>query len=934
MPQDADQSFFGRDSYLIQLSRLLEKASAGQPWVVLVEGEPGIGKSALVRQWRSHLALPATVVLRTHCDLSEADLRFGVISELIRRLPFAQRAEYPLLQRAIPPEASPFHVGAQLLGLLDELQRNASVVLIVIDDVQWADHASVQALGFVLRRLDADNVMTVLITRTSGVSMVEGPMEDVHQLVEGAEWHFTMSLGGLETEEVALWTAAAGLQKAEQRVVERLWQHTGGNPLYLQTILSEVDPQELFSAGLLPVPASLADGLRRQLTNLPDSSRRLAEAAAVFGTRSPLALVAQLGDVPDPAMALERLLASRIVRWWPHESTQPIEIRHALQRDAIVQSIAPPRLMRLHAAAATLTTGEESWAHRVAATAKSDARLASDLEHAARDHLSSGRVDRAATLLLWARDVADNMAERERYLLLASVHLMWTDEFARVQRLLPAIEKCSPGPLRSLILGAWAIVHGDSAEAEAQLQAAMRGAEQRLVDGWVAAMAGTWLGVLQLFKGDGAKALTVLHDVLQSSPPYQGISGRVVENLTFAHGMVDGAQSAADWLNDFAPLPHAARVSLDKFNLLTIRGVIRSFAGEYRMSVEDLTKALEYGADIGHQVMEEFTHLCRASAYYWLGSWDDTVMDVERALAVARTNEKPWAFVTAYSVAAWVPAGRGEWAKVDEYLRLGAEPGKSAASAYASPIRAMARTILAQARQDWTAMLAGLQPLVGQPSRGMARLLEEEWRPLQAQALIETGRFAEADRALDHLCRLAEHATALRPSEDWLRGRLAETRGDIRAAREFYQRGTSRAATANDIPLHRGLLEHAYGRLMSEAGDRREAEYWLRQACQKFESMRATPFFDRCQADLSRTTLSKGRRRRAHMSLTNRERDIAVLVGRGLTNREIGSELYISSKTVEYHLSNIFSRLGVKDRRELRDRMQQTAPPLTLTNHE
>jgi DNA-binding CsgD family transcriptional regulator len=181
---------------------------------------------------------------------------------------------------------------------------------------------------------------------------------------------------------------------------------------------------------------------------------------------------------------------------------------------------------------------------------------------------------------------------------------------------------------------------------------------------------------------------------------------------------------------------------------------------------------------------------------------------------------------------------------------------------------------------------------------------------MAAEAQIELGRLDEARSTLAELADRGREGSGLDLVLGWLSGRLLERDGDPDAARERYQATLARPVPEDDVPLHRARLEQALGRLLMAQRNRRAAIEWLRRAHDRYSTLGARPFLERCGADLVACGLHPPRRGAEALRLTGRERDVAHLVARGLTNDEAARELFVSAKTIEYHLGNIYAKLG------------------------
>lgn len=920
--------FIGRKGQLAKLSEFAAAVGSGQPMVVLIEAQAGMGKSALVRNWLSGPVFEQFTLLRAYCDASEQDWPFGMVGQLTARAPAELLEGLPLLAGGAAGVA-PIQIGTQLLALIDEMQ-NAGPVAVVVEDVQWTDDASLKALGFVLRRLEADAVLAVLIAR-SGEPSGEGRLAEVRRLVTDRSQSFCLVLGGLEGAEVGQFAEEMTGRKMDSGAVERLRRHTDGNPLYLQTLLTELSPDQLTDEqSSLPVPSTLAQAVRRQLTALPEPARRLVEAAAILDRRAPLAVVGRVAQVADPVAALERGLAAGLLRWWPTEPTTLVAIGHGLQGEAILDAIDPSRRRELHAAAAHLVDKTASWRHRVAAAVGANAQLAAELECAANELVATGAVERAATLLMWAADLAMSQADRERNLLTAALQLMWADQFVRVQPLLCKLKAFAPTPLRDLALGCYAISQGRGSEALTLLTQARQSAETQPAQAWVATGASFWLGFMYQTQAQGEPSIVELQRVLDSSSLREDSAQRAKALLAMGHGLAYGPVAGVRQLAVAAPLPEAAQAQASDAFLLCYRGLSRAFAGQLTASAADLVTALDLARTSGYPIMAASSQILLAVDYYLLGAWDEANIHANHAITIAMAEAKPWDSATAYSYASWVPAGRGLWQQAEDLLRTARQWAEAFSPSFSVPPTAIAEAVLAQARADHPAMLAVLNRLFLLPNQGMTTVLQVYWRPLYVEALIETGHLEQAQRSWLQLDSLINEIPSLRTVTAWLSGRLAEARGDPQGARTSYEHRLALPATVDDPPLHRARLEHAHGRLLANLGEGRHAEISLRRAAERLTALGARPFLQRCESDLA--TLSTpapavaSHRRDELVQLTEREREVAHLIARGLTNNEIARQLFISAKTVEYHLGHIFAKLDITSRRQLRDRMQRTVP--------
>src|SRR5215467_14500910 len=395
--------FVGRKAELAGLADVLARARQGEPWLVTIEGESGVGKTALAR--RSLTPSSGLITLWARADPSEADFEYGLIGQLLRGVDRQALARYPLLAGEVV-RSSPFAVGVQLLGIIGELQRAGPVVL-VIDDVQWADRRSVEALSFAFRRLSVDAVAVILIVRGDRDQLDA----TTRRMLLSVAQQRRIVLPGLSVTDVAPLAAALGAGPLGSGAIRRLHDRTGGHTLYLRTVLSDHEGLERLDRETAVVPASLAAAIGDQLAGLPAPTRAVLEMMATVNGQVPLALLGEAAGVPEPTAAIEPAARAGLADLSPDEPTRPVAIRHALQRDAIYGGMTAGRRRELHARAVTIVDEASGWAHRVASLDRPDESLAAQLELLASSEAATGRLALAATHLLWASDISPARAE-------------------------------------------------------------------------------------------------------------------------------------------------------------------------------------------------------------------------------------------------------------------------------------------------------------------------------------------------------------------------------------------------------------------------------------------------------------------------------------------------------------------------------------------
>jgi DNA-binding CsgD family transcriptional regulator len=910
--------FVGRSAELARIAEVVARAEAGEPWLVAIEGDPGMGKTSLARQCLA--GAPDLTVLSARADQAETDLDFGIVDQLLRAAGDVWRPVLPADGDGPPP--SSFAAGAHLLEVVGE-QGAKGPVAIVVDDLQWADRKSVEALTFMLRRLSVDPVIAVMIYRGPSDRLDEA----ARRMLLSVEKRLPIALGGLNADEVAaLATAFTG--PLDDRAVQRLYRGTGGHPLYLRTVLSEgsgVDPRAL---GRLVLPRSLTAAIADQLRVLPPDTRSMLEMLSVLNLRLPLAQLGQAAEVGSPSAAIEPAVASGLADWSPEEPSCPVFVRHLLVRDAIYASITPARRRLLHARAALVVSESASWEHRVAALEYPDEGLAAELEQLAGEEAAGGRVALAATHLQWASDISPDRAGRERRLLTAARLLMVAEESGGLA-LRPAVEAASPSPLRGCVLGAMALLSGQFGEAERLFTEALAQARTDPDSSPLAALIASWLAGAYLLQGDGEKGVSFARWALDTGCLDPLAASWVRTQVAIGALQVAGPAGALAELGHLQADP--ARAGALDAEGLAWRGVFRMTAGDLGRAVTDMTAALNMvrrGAPLTLG-LQPYAYL--ALAQYLAGHWDDALLTCEQAFSAAAIRSRRYEVPLLHMAAACVPAARGAAGEAEQHALAAEEAAASLDYSHVRLYAAMARARVAQAAGDYLGMADALGPwqddsALDDRSRGLAVL----WRPLLAEGLIGSGQTGPAAAAvLDQLRENAGQASYLQPALAWLQGWLAEQEGHPDLAGEIYARGEQ--AAGGQSPVHRARLLLAHGRLLRRTGQRRMAIERLRQANDFYLAQRAVPFLARTEQELAACHLPANRAKEQPMlALTSRETEVAHLVGKGMSNPEIAAELFISRKAVEYHLGNIYAKCGLHGRQELRRFVEQWRQPLAI----
>ncbi len=916
-PSAGREVFVGRADELAVLEAAAAAARRGEPRVVLVEGEAGAGKSSLLARFASGLA--GAAVLRAGGDEAELLLPYGVAGQLTASARGAG-GRPGLLATGLSDRVDPLAVGADLVMWLGQCCRGRQMVLVLVDDLHWADGPSARALLFALRRLQADPVLVVAAARPGELARLgEGWL----RFLAGDHRAARVRLGGLGPEDVAALGRALGSGDLPRRAVSRLLQETGGNPLYCRALLEEAGAGGLGLDGTLRVPRSLAGTVLARVGALSPAARQLAEAAAVLGQHCELVTAAALAGLDDPLPALGEALNAGILAEEPGGAAAGIGFGHLLVQRAVYEDLSPARRHRLHQRAAGLVDRDRALGHRVAAAAGPDDGLAAELESAGRDAQRHGRAVQAAAWLAQAAAVGSDRAAADRRVLDALEILVTYGEVAQAEALAARAAAAGPGPRRSWLLGTLDFLAGRTAAAEARLREAWQ-AHDPAREPAVGAAAATRLAVLCFVAGRVPEAIEwgERADAADAPAAMRHRALGVLAIALFAAGR--GPEGLARLAFPAAP----AEVLHKDTDTLAMRGIARGLAEELAGAVADLSAAaarLRAGVPLRSPSLS-LSHL--AHAEWRLGCWDDTVVHAELAVSLARDADRGWEFSWVHYVAAVVPALRGDWEAASAHVEMATQSARASGDPWTMGAAATAQAFLAMAHGDLEDVIGAAAAVRATDRAQPAGLLRRfDWRTLEIDALIGLGRLAEAEMAL------AELEAALSPASPpsvllaaaRLRGDLAAAAGHQGAAAAAFQTAWHRAEGLQ-VPLALAQLEISDARRLRGAGQPQPAVARLRSARQRLTSLGARPYVEICDRELAAAGAPTGTQTMPALpGLTPAELAVARLVAAGRSNRETAAELYVSVKTVEFHLGHIFGKLGIRSRKDLIARIG--APP-------
>jgi DNA-binding CsgD family transcriptional regulator len=906
-----DPGFVGRGDELAAISARAADVAGGRPWVVWIEGDAGVGKTALLRQAVS--ALPSGFqLLRAEASELAGDVPFDLICQL-----------------GEIATTAPFPAAMATLGLWGRAAHGGPVA-VAVEDLHWADAESRLALLTAARRLREDPVL-LLVTSRPGAADADG----WERLRLDSDRCLHVALGPLSPGEVAELAARRGVTLTAA-AADRLVRHTGGHPLYVRTMLTEIPVAALTSAeGELPAPRSLAATTAARVAGFPADARRLIAALAVLSQPASLQLLAQVAGLSGAASAADTVLSSGLVGWRAGEPAT-LEFAHPLYQAAVYADLAPSVRQELHRRASVAVGGAAALGHRVAAADCADDELAGELERAAAAEAASHHLGQAAGYLLWAAQLSSSPAMAQTRLLRAARLRLAAGQSPQVEPLRARLEACDDQPLRSLVLGVLAWERGDAIDAEQLLRAAV-------ADGRAPAQAPgapapgdaapgapapgnavtadalarlAFLLIVQIRAGEAAAAAKRALEI-EAAPPDSERTAWY--SLALAEAVLHGPAAALACITARLPQP-AAEVTPADVDLLIYRGTLRMYALQWRAAAADFRGAIKL-AGHGPSLQLPRAHLELGQALFNLGNWDEAIVQGRVAVSLISDERTTWQEAQAHGALVEVLAARGDWDGAREHLaacqRLAESTGNMEGLGYS--LSAQSYIAAAGGRPDRVVEL--LSPRLAGDQEEVNRISTLGWWALLITALIDTAALDAAATQIDALTA----AAAARPMDmgarlTGLRARLHARAGQPDEAAAAFARALE--TQGHIVPyLQAALLHHDYGRFLLARGDRKDGLAELMRARTLLASVGAVPYLERLDADLAQAGVrSPAPAGSPAMALTEREADVVALVSKGMTNGEVAAQLYVSVNTVEYHLRNVFAKLGVKSRRELRAR--------------
>jgi DNA-binding CsgD family transcriptional regulator/tetratricopeptide (TPR) repeat protein len=897
----------GRDEECAALDVLLASARKGKSRVLVIRGEPGVGKSALL----DHMIASAADfrILRAAGVESEMELAFASLHQVcapaldhLERIPGPRRnalsIAFGLSAGAIPDR---FLVGVAALSLLSEVAEERPL-LCAVDDAHWLDAVSAQALAFVSHRLFAESITIVFVTRE--------PIDALSGLPE-------LIVDGIRDPDARALLDSGIHGPLDERVRERIIAETRGNPLALLELPHGLTPAELAGGFALPDARPLADRIERsflrRVRSLPLDSQQLLLTAAAE----------PLGDVTLLWRAAEGLgVGPEAVV--PAEAAELLELgvrarfRHPLVRSAIYRAATPAERREVHRSLADATDPEtdpdrRAW-HRAHSAAGLDEVVASELERSAARAQRRGGVAAMAAFLERATELTPDPAIRGARALAAAQ---------------AKLDAGAPEPAEALL-----------ATAElAPLDDNQRARLEKL------------RGQIAFARRRGSDAAPLLLAAARRFEPLDARSARETYVEAFAAAIFAGRNSREEAVVGEAARTAPAGPRPPRPVDLLMDGLAKRFTGPFEEAVPALRQALD--ALAGETGGEELRWTRTALGVTGLGLatelWDDEMWHELATRAVSRARESGALAVLpiALTYRAGVHMHAGEFAEASALVE---EADAISAATGNPPLKYASLMLLGWRGQEVAALRAIETSRQDASARGEGRAIGLAH---YATAVLYNGmgRYKDALVAAQHACahedlgffgwalvELIEAgvrsdvrdvaADALRELDgrthvcgtDWalgIRARSAALLSVGNAAETLYSEAIERLGRSR-IVLHLARTHLVYGEWLRREQRRTDARQQLRSAHEMFTEMGVEGFAERSRQELLATGATARRRTEdTGSTLTPQEAQIARLARDGLSNPEIGGRLFISPRTVQYHLHKVFQKLDISSRNQL-----------------
>ncbi len=898
----------GREQELAAIDEFL--LALGASGAVVVEGEPGIGKTTVWQATVEGAEARGLRVLRAAPAQSEAELAFSSLADLlgpaledvVGELPPPQRSALEaalLLESPGGGRTDRRAVGAGLLNAFRALAAEGPL-LVAIDDVQWLDRSSAAALQFAFRRLRDEPVALLLARRPGGAD------EGLEQAL-AAEQVLRVEVGPLDF--LAMNTVVQDrLGKVLARpLLHRVHELSGGNPFFA---LELARAPEMLDAKALPPTLDVL--VHDRLQALPGEAQRglLVAAAAAKPT------CALVDEVVSPG-ALDAAEAAGFVAI----DRGSVRFLHPLLASGAYGSADPARRREVHQRLAEVVPDPVERAYHLAEAATGpDEQVAAGLDKGALRARVRGAPAVAARLSQEAAELTPpELAESmlRRIAAAGYYHFESGDSRRGVVLLEEAAAQLEPGPARADVLTRLAYVHSYSDDLAAATDLFLQAAEEAGDDDGLRAQALEGAST-QLFRrrrrlgeavGHADEAAALARELGDDSLLAQALSSKLLAEATLGRPEAEATLEAA---LELQPAVGAERVIAQPEWTAAVARMWWEDPDALRSRSDNLIEQARAAGDEGSLA---YVYVLLAQAECLVGDFDHGRRNAEAAREIAEQAGQQALVGYGLAVRSWCDAHSGREPEAREAAEAALEIGRSTEFMPVCQFAAAALGLLelslghAAEAAEWLEPPVELARTEGIDEPGLTRYV-----PDCVEALVELDRLDEAAELLGWYQSNAERLGrrgAIAASHR-CRGLLAAAEGRLDEALTAFEHALVEHE-AVPLPFDRGRTLLVYGAALRRAKRKADARDRLEQAAAAFEELSASAFLSRANAELARIA----GRRRSEGGLTPTERQIAELVAEGRSNKEVAAALFVSVKTVEANLSRVYAKLGLRGRGEL-----------------
>ncbi|MGJ9374053.1 LuxR C-terminal-related transcriptional regulator [Nesterenkonia sp. CF4.4] len=870
----AAEVVIGRDPERAKVLRAIYSTLAGRSAVCLLEGTIGSGKSTLAAEARARAAAAGLTVVQV---------------------------------TALAPD--------ELVG--DALRHHGpGPYCVVADDLPHADAQTQDALEQLsdYRSLTPEAGPPVLILATTSPST--DPLTR-RLATRAAQTGTLITLRGLPPHELAKLLRIYGHTLDEEMLTEVHWYAAGNPGIALRLAQAGLDTSAMHHS---EIPL---DYLRAELELMTPCLRTFLEVLALDGGDSradqaaEVALLALAQAPTEPRDPIDAAAMIDALRPMISGNGREMRLTDAAWSQAATALIDPARRLRLHELLAQRTSGLPRARHLSAACPDGNPGLGDELEAAGMDALEAGEYRTAAEYLALSVKVSRG-AQQSRRMVSACLTVGIAESPTGIVELFADIDLLEEPALMFFLHAGLAFFTGQLSEARRLLLDLLRVPEsERSFDDLTRWRMLILLSTVETAAADEQAARAAIAELRSLNIEPETAIDRALSRVLSMHEAYalwnSGAVEASiDHLDAF--LIDAAGTA-EHTDALYFRGRVHYYAGHAASALEDLERAEQGRHHRAVPAAAQRGMAEQAMIEFQLGHWTDAILHAEQVIAMARTSQDWRGLASSHAVLAMVAVAHADETAAAEHTDwLSHHVTTSSALPLYNVMIALA----------WTARMSGDQEraldVIADFRRGRLSTWAEAvgligWRALEIEAILDLpnpgrARLAEAERLLETFSQ----KVALRPAlplpyghPQALRAKLAALRGDLTSAVADYRAAIWLTA---EYPHTKARLHHSLGVIQRECGEHLDADEQLEAARDIFAQLGASPELTAVQ---SRLLSVAGR----YASLTPRERDIAHLISQGRTNSEISEGLFVSKKTVEYHVSNLLPKLGMTSRREL-----------------